>query len=175
MGFSGGRQEGRQQSATQTLRVHLPGLDLTKPSFLGRRFGSVLSYLLLWRQGKGGGVGGKKGGTFIWKWRGGEGFRGGEAGWCTPGLGGCREEGGGANFFFFFRGRNVHQDSQLSVFFFFSRADRPDDPHFPFCPLHFCCFSCVWKSQKGTLLKGTGRIWNFGIGIENSSKIPVKF
>ena len=33
--------------------------------------------------------------------RGGGGFRGGEAGWCTPALGGCRGEGGGAKYFFF--------------------------------------------------------------------------
>ena len=38
----------------------------------------------------------------------GEGFQGGEAGWRTPRLGGCRGEGGGLNIFF--RGRNVHQD-----------------------------------------------------------------
>ena len=29
------------------------------------------------------------------------GFRGGEVGWCTPALGGCRGEGGGAKVFFF--------------------------------------------------------------------------
>ena len=43
----------------------------------------------------------KKGGVlFIWKERGGEGFRGGEAGWCTPMQEGVVGKGGGAKYFF---------------------------------------------------------------------------
>ena len=42
----------------------------------------------------------KRGGEFYLEIeRGGEGFRGGEAGWCTPGLGGCRGKTGGAKYF----------------------------------------------------------------------------
>ena len=37
-------------------------------------------------------------------------FPGGEAGWCTLGLGGCCGEGGGLNLFF--RDRNVHQEEK---------------------------------------------------------------
>ena len=50
----------------------------------------------------------------------GAGFRGGEAGWCTPALGGCRGEGGGG-LNIFFRGRNVHQGS-LCFWRFFNRC-----------------------------------------------------
>ena len=56
----------------------------------------------------------KGGGALPLIWREGEeGLRGQEAGWCTPGLGGRRGEGGGVNIFYRGRKRSTSKFAQL--------------------------------------------------------------
>ena len=113
-----------------------------------RRF-RIYIVLLFWERGKGRRSLRRKWGLFIWKYRGGKGFRGGEAGWCTAGLGGCRGQGGGANDFYRAEMSKNLRGWQEEIILFLLMSTSAPRTH-PIRPIRvsFCSFSSLLPMKQ---------------------------